>query len=311
MHINKKMIALLVGSLMASNMAHAQYYGSNSRSNNTSTIDKVASSVHQSLKDEELTLEDILSKNIQRVTKDKKITAEKTLRLSKIKQIAFEYGTNVGRAERARYNEKMAELEAAKLDAAYDFSRLLIHQNPAVLPPVVSRGLNNFNLLDEKTMQVSAAMMKIEVPAQIVSVVPTWRDYLKISHKVTKHPSKSFQPADKIEREVWDEAVREGYEHGKKAADIDWEDAVGELRRDYQGMLNYKIALANGSIDPAIVEISDLKNVVDEDGTVLRQNEIMVKIARDAFFNKKKEDLNRKRNPNPSYTKLPNGLRSR
>lgn len=290
---------------MGATVAHAQVIYGNASGNVVNKANHVG--VPSNNADVELSLDQILSKNVKQSANNRQLSAEKNLRLSKIRQIAFEYGANVGRAEQAKFYEKQAELHGAKWDKDYDFTRLLISQNPPVLPAVISHAQNNYRLVDEKTMTVNANMWKIEVPVQIVSVVPTWRDYLKMSFTVDKHPSKGFLPKDKIESQVWDEAVKEGYAHGKRTADMDWQNAKGELNRDFAGMLNYKILLANGLLEGPIMNFEEWNTVTNEDGTVMQDKTMMIRILKDATFNKKKAERNLKNNPNPAVYKLPNG----
>lgn len=302
--MNKKIISILISLGLLSS------FGANAANVYGETKNKVKSEINTALKENDLTLDDILSSSIKKKSTPQ-VSKAKSLRLNKIKQVAFEYGVHVGRAEQTKMYAKKLEMMSAQLDRDYDFNRVLIHHNPPILPPVISEGFDNFKSLDPSKVMVSKHMMKIEIPAQIVSVVPTWRDYLKMDYTVDQHPREGFKPKDKIESQIWDEAVKEGYIQGKSIADLDADNAIGQLKRDYTGMLNYKIALANGHINPAIVEISDLKNIVDENGTVLRRDEIMVQIAQQAYFSKNKVDANTKRNPNPAVKKLPNGQKLR
>lgn len=292
-----KKIAFLLSIALATTPALADFYQQARKEVSSAAKEEAA-----------LTLRDITSSNIRRLVQQSDLkTGANSVRITAMKRMAFEYGLNVGRAEQHRIREKAIEEMSAQLDRDFDFEKLLIHRNPAILPPIVTQGFDNFKSVDRSTMQVSASMLKIEVPAQIVTVIPTWRDYLKISHVVDKQPIAALLPKTRVERQIWDEAVKEGYEKGREMADLDWENKWGELRRDYDAMLNYKKALANGLIDPVIFTITDLGNVIDKDGNVSRQNEMMIKIVQDARFTQKRVDRAIQRNKYPAMIKLPNG----
>lgn len=297
----KKSLNLIILSVLisSSSLAQAGWFYTSKKSDEQSTAIQKDSDT--------LTLDDILSKNITKIEKTKELSNEQKARLEQLKRVAIEYGINVGRAEQSALYNKKLDMMAAQLDRNFDFHRVLINQVPPILPPVISVGWDNFNTIDRKTMQTSTISQKIEVPAQIVSVVPTWRDYLKNHFTVDNHPRPEFIPKNKIENQVWDEAVKHGYQLGKKTADLEWENAWGELKRDYEGMLNYKKALANGRIQAALVELINNGNVVDENGNVLRENDVTIKIVKDATFNQSKVDKNTVLNPNPAEFKLPDG----
>lgn len=225
-------------------------------------------------------LDDLKASNIASIQKAQNLDKISDLRANALKEIALEMGVSSGLAAQFKVYEMALENKSAELDRQYNFEALKL--SAGVLPPVLSQGFSNYEKESDDVVQISDKNFKIEKPAQIVSVYPTWRDYLKFDFKPARLPSQNFMPKTRGEKALWDRTVKEGWEEGVRQADVVFQNAFGQLNRDYEGMILYKQLLANGAITPAIVATANLG--VTGDGTQMSVNHRVMTITNHATF---------------------------
>lgn len=228
---------------------------------------------------------DLKSLRANNIAKIQKVNAERnipTLRAEAIKDIALRLGASSGLASEYKKYEKITREKSAELDRMFDFEQLKL--SAGVLPPVLSQGFSNFELNDPEKATLSSKNMKIEEPARIVSVYPTWRDYLIFDFKPAEIPQANFMPKTKAEKELWDKYVKIGWEQGVLQAQEIYNQAYAKMERDYNGMILYKIALMNGTLDPAIVASANLGTTTSADGKELSVNHEVIQITNQATF---------------------------
>jgi hypothetical protein len=147
-----------------------------------------------------------------------------------------------------RYKQLLASTEqyAAILDAAFDFSPLLMTEGEAlILPPVLSR--SGASLRIEKPDAASSAQSAYELlaPARFVPFAPHWREFLmEKDFPVPERPNPAVLPKNGNERAVWRAAVREAWAQGLAEADQLYADNVARMARQYRGVLLYHLLTA-------------------------------------------------------------------
>lgn len=231
----------------------------------------------------EYTLKDLSANNIAKIQKEKLENKVDGLRAEALKSIALKLGVSAGLSSQFKIYEKTLEDKSAELDKIYDFEKLKL--SPGVLPPVLSQGFSNYEKESDNVVHISDKNFKIEEPARMVSVYPTWRDYLKLNIQVADIPAANFMPKTSAEKRLWDKTVKEGWEIGVKQASELWETSFAKLDRDYEGMILYKQLLAANAITPTVVATANLG--VTGDGTQMSVNHKVVKITNHAEFNTK------------------------
>jgi defect-in-organelle-trafficking protein DotC len=170
------------------------------------------------------------------------------------KEAALSYGARGGLAWRTWHIRQELETRARYLDQVYDFRELLIPASSGLLiePPVVSEALDAL-LISGQGAQAAVAdkILRINRNARIVSTARSWREYLERSWgEEVEPPPDVLRPADKIERELWEEYIREGWKRGVEQADQIFQADLNRLIADYQGMIRYKTLLIQGMISP-------------------------------------------------------------
>lgn len=175
------------------------------------------------------------------------------MRNSAIKEAALSYGARGGLAWRTYHIRNELETRATQMDKTFDFRQLLIAAPSGMLiePPIVSENVNA--LIIEGTGQeaaVSDRVYEIIRNARIVSAPRHWRNYLERDWGDVTAPPEILRPINKEERERWILMVREGWKKGLEQADEIFTDDLNQLSADYNGMVRYRLLLAQGMISP-------------------------------------------------------------
>ncbi len=199
-------------------------------------------------------LEDLLGKNIQS-TKEKemnsKLSSVSELRKQALSDVAASFGASAGLTKRMIEIKSDLDKWGIPLDKAFNFEKMRIAQG--VLPPVISEGRANYAQHSDFEVRVSDVAFKKESSERFVSVYPTWRDYLQFPTTSFEMPDKSLLPQNEAEVIIWDEWVKSGWAVGYKQAQDIFDNALSRLKRDYLGMIKYKILLAQGVVSSPVV----------------------------------------------------------
>lgn len=175
------------------------------------------------------------------------------MRNAAIKEAALSYGARGGLAWRTYHIRNELETRATQMDKTFDFRQLLIAAPSGLLiePPIVSENVNA--LIIEGTGQeaaVSDRVYEIIRNARIVSAPRHWRNYLERDWGDVTAPPEILRPINKEERERWIAMVREGWLKGLDQADEIFTDDLNQLSADYNGMVRYRLLLAQGMVSP-------------------------------------------------------------
>ena len=196
------------------------------------------------------------------------------------------YGARMGYARRGWEIEVLLENRSGQLSDVFNFSRVVTEApvKPGyVLPPVVSRSFNAFEGdADGREASVADEYLTIIAPGEIRPVQPTWRNYLLFAPKPPEEPARSLFPQDKIEKEMFEQGFREGWQAGVDLADAEIEQRLRRLGRDYEGMLQYRRLVLMGMMDRMVLADADFG--VTGGGNEMRIGSRTVKIVSDAEF---------------------------
>jgi len=202
-----------------------------------------------------VSMDDLLSGRITSKENAKKSEVSE-LRKQAIVEIATALGTSGGLSYRMKERRMELDTVAAQMDSTFDFTKLTIDNG--VMAPVLTEGLSNYAQNSDDQVRIADKIYKIESPAKFVSVYPNWRSYLTFSFPSYETPSSAYLPQNEGEKMIWDESVRKGWTKGLRQADSIVEASFNRLVRDYQGMIKYKILLAEGLITPTIIARQNL-----------------------------------------------------
>lgn len=175
------------------------------------------------------------------------------MRREALKEGALSYGARGGLASRTYHIRNELETRVTQLDKTFDFRQLLIPAPSGLLiePPIISENVNA--LIIEGTGQeaaVSDRVYEIIRNARIVSAPRHWRNYLERDWGLVVPPPEVLRPISKEERAEWIVWVRKGWEEGVAQADEIFTDDLNQLSADYNGMVRYRLLLAQGMVSP-------------------------------------------------------------
>lgn len=201
-------------------------------------------------------MQDVMSMDAsyaQRLARD----GEARLREEMVRDAALAMGTQSGYAERAGEIRELVDRRAQQLDRIFVFGPLC--RDGRVLAPVVELVEDVLAVEDNGTaMRETARVLRVVQAARLVTVPPTWRDWLTIRPPELSPPDAIAFPASARERSIWQAAIKESWGVGRHHADAVYQTQLEELKQAYEGMLRYHELLAQGVIAPAEVGRADL-----------------------------------------------------
>lgn len=231
-----------------------------------------------------ISIHDLLADKIKQTQKEKSSALVKNnLRLEMLREVALAVGASAGLAyEYEKIYGETLKNRANDLDREFNFEKLKL--SAGIMPPVITQSHAPYQMEDDDTILIGQAAFKIEKKARMVSAYPTWRDYLKYTPQDFDLPPSPMLPKNAEESELWNMAVKEGWLAGQKQANDTWKHSLGELQRDYNGMLLYQTLLNQGQISPTVVANSKLGRVVSQDGTEMSLDVNQIQIADHSRF---------------------------
>ena len=175
------------------------------------------------------------------------------IRAEAIKEAAISFGARGGLAKRTFEIRQELEQRSRYLGRVFNFNQLLIAAPSGLLiePPIVTESMNAMIIdIDGQTAAVSDKIYNIIRNARIVSAPRTWQSYLEREWGEVTPPPDILAPQNDEEREVWVEHAAKGWEFGYEQADEIFKEDLTRLEADFQGMIRYRMLLAQGMISP-------------------------------------------------------------
>ncbi|MDR3176037.1 MAG: type IV secretion system DotC family protein [Desulfovibrio sp.] len=175
-----------------------------------------------------------------------KATAVTLLRPLAIREAAQLVTFQTAIAYRYRRLLESTERFAAILDAAFDFSPLLMTEGAALIqPPVLTRSGASLRIEKPDTATSAETAYELLEPARFVPVAPHWREFLMVgAFPEPEKPNPAVLPKDDTERAIWRAAVREAWARGLAEADQLYADNVARMTRQYRGIMLYHLLTA-------------------------------------------------------------------
>ncbi len=182
------------------------------------------------------------------------------IRRDAMREAALSYGARGGLAMRTYEIRQELDRRAGYLEKVFNFRQLLIPAPSGLLiePPTISEAENA--LIIEKGGMLAAVSDKhyqINANARIVSAPRTWRSYLERVWGEVTPPPDILRPNNDEERQVWIELVREGWKQGYEQANEIFQDDLNRLVADYEGMVRYRMLLAQGMVSEPFALLVD------------------------------------------------------
>lgn len=168
------------------------------------------------------------------------------------KEAALSYGARGGLAKKAyQITERLKGYEKV-LDGVFSFRALLVKAPSGMLiePPIVRESLDALTIVnDGNEAAVADRILNISKQAKIVSAPREWRQYLFFPYtSEIAPPPKVLWPKNAEEQVSWNGWVRQGWEAGFQQGEDTFENNLNKLVADYNGMVRYRMLLAQGMI---------------------------------------------------------------
>lgn len=174
------------------------------------------------------------------------------LRMEAQREAALSYGARGGLAKRTyQITERLRDYEAT-FDKVYNFRALLIKAPSGMMiePPIVKESLDALNISDGgNEAAVADQIVKISKQAKIVTAPRDWRGYLTFYYLTEiPPPPRVLWPMNEKEQTRWNAWVRQGWDAGYAQGEQIFEANLAQLVADYDGMVRYRMLLAEGKI---------------------------------------------------------------
>lgn len=171
-------------------------------------------------------------------------------------------------------NARLAK-DKTHLDTIYNFNGMMLTHG--VIPPVLVEANNSLNLADSTTIRIADKTYQIAQQARFATTPPTWREYLWLSFSRPELPDRAFLPRTSDERKAWSRAIKIGWEKGIQQAYSIFQQGLGRLKRDFQGMIIYRKLLQERMVSAPFVSTTSLG--VTGSGSDMRINDQVLRIT--------------------------------
>lgn len=205
------------------------------------------------------------------------------LRSRFLSDAACSLGARGGLAKRGSEIRREIESNKALLDKSFSFQTVLLKDG--LLPPVVSEARDAVRQTDPGTIRFAGAIYRIVAPERLVTVAPTWRDYLFVGLAAADRveaPHDAYLPKSASEKQIWQRTVSECWEKGVAQANMVFKMNLDRLHRDYEGMIRYRLLVAKGMFVPPSVGIEQQR--VAGDATHMVVNDQTYRISSGGRF---------------------------
>ncbi|MET0331520.1 MAG: type IV secretory system conjugative DNA transfer family protein [Dyella sp.] len=202
------------------------------------------------------------------------------MRVKMIAAAGHTVGFRAGLAHRGLDFKRLLDGRAEALDTMFQFQTLL---GPGgVLPPVIVEARDS-EAVDPDQVRSATRIFKIARAERLVSVPPTWRDYLYTGLIVSASidmPQDDARPKGDAEMKAWQDSVMQGWNEGQAQAQAIFEANLNRLTRDFNGMLRYSILLKQSIITPT--QVAESHRAVSGDTLEIKMDDRLRRITQRA-----------------------------
>lgn len=209
----------------------------------------------------------------------KKNQFENSLRKVGIVDTARAFGSQAGLHWRYKEINEIIDRYAGRLDSV-NFRPFMT--DGMILTPSILISKNDENFINDKKMIKTNISFIVDQEARIVSVPPTFRDYIVREFEQPRPVNPLLKPKNEAEQKLWRSALQEGWEIGVEAAFDIFKDGLLQLERDIQGRINYRKMVQLEMISPAALKVS--KMGVTFNGRTMNAGETIYEISQDAQY---------------------------
>jgi defect-in-organelle-trafficking protein DotC len=178
------------------------------------------------------------------------------IRFSALRDTALSLGARAGLHYRAEQINTIVNRYQRPLDRIFPFHALVLENN--VLPPVLIEGRNTLEQSTPGLLRIADRAYSIAQQAHFITTAPSWRDYLSMNFDKPELPDRTLLPRDAVESKIWDRYVQQGWFAGFEQAHTIFSENIGRLKRDTEGMIRYRVLLAQNMVSPPFVTKNEM-----------------------------------------------------
>lgn len=215
-----------------------------------------------------------------------------------IEESAFSYGAQAGAYWQSRNILNYFTSIQRILDEGVKFEPLLISKDGYKIQPPVIMEDDGREVISPtgKTLRVLDKTFNIGVDARFVYGSKNWREYLYLIPEKPVIPHRSMRPKSDRDKQIWDSAIKRGWETGVKSVIYTVRTRYARMVRDYVGMTRYHLLRHYNMVTMPIV--SEKYEAVTGTNKIMNINDRVITI--DAV-----PVLNHKKNTWIAFSKLP------
>ena len=170
-----------------------------------------------------------------------------------------------------------------ELDRAFNFTPLMMYGN-RLMPPIVTQAGTSFDLRNPKLAVSSDKTFRIFKGARIVTIAPSWRDYMYKDFGVIESINPLLSPKDEAEQQLWRKAVLAGWSEGQSQAHKIFKINLNRLVRDYNGVIQFLLLADQGVMSKPQLAAGKHSVQESEEGAALDINQVVYRLTEDARF---------------------------
>jgi defect-in-organelle-trafficking protein DotC len=214
------------------------------------------------------------------------------VRETALREAALTLGARQGLLDKTCSIRKEIEAVRPSLDKRFRFSDLMMGRG--VLPPVISEARDSVGL-ESTVMRVASRVYRLDEPARILDVPPTWRDWLLVGLPADSCGAvisdafglnAQLRPQNSAEETFFRSILGSSYQAGVQQAKLAFEANLARLERSYHGMRRYFELFQRGMVSaPVIVSNTDIVKRDDPNTLVVGNTVIRITVPVDFVDN--------------------------
>ena len=206
---------------------------------------------------------------------------KRALRQAAQKKAALSWGAQTGYARKTQMRNRWLRKESLLLDRVFTF-RPFLSSDEHVLLPSVDAGKRAFKLESSTSSDSTLVSYRIHEPARVISIPPTFRDYLILSPGSPKKVNSLLLPKNSKEKKLWKKWTDRGWKTGERLSDQAFQIGMRRLVRAIEGRIRFYELAISGQIERPTWARSPSATL--RTGEVLEIGDTVLRITRPARF---------------------------
>jgi defect-in-organelle-trafficking protein DotC len=204
------------------------------------------------------------------------------LRLTSIKQVAYQWSVQAGMFDRYQQIQLMLESHAGQLDTIFSFDKFLI--DGKILLPTILQTERIFEQNSDTQVRTINVSYTLDKPSRLVPGPPSWRQYLTRPVEEVIRPHQVMFPRSAEETRVWETELTRGWAAGTQQADDIFAMDFLRLQTDIEGMYRYRKLLTQHIVTLPAIKASHYSVQRTADGKTIHLNDVVYTLDKEAEF---------------------------